>query len=74
MVVYKVITTEKTAGCDEVVFLETLNGIFAENPNLGFFEHPRIKTPQQLKNHLDKLKREGFKIRKTTHTARIFDF
>lgn len=69
MIIYQIKPTEKTPGFNPALFLETLNGIYCEAPGQGFFEHPTIKTPKALKSHLDRMKKEGFKITKTTRTV-----
>jgi hypothetical protein len=70
MTIYKVERTEKTKDFSESVFVETIGGIYVESPNIGFFKHPTITTPEQLKKHLENLKKEGFKIRKSVKIAR----
>ena len=69
MIIYQVLATEKTKGFTPCLFLETISGVYVEQPGNGFFEHPKIKTPAALKKHLDALKSEGFRIRKTTRTV-----
>lgn len=70
MIVYEIMTTEKTREFAPAVFLETLGGVYVEVPGNGFFRHPTITTPEALRQHLQQMKREGFRIRKTTRTAR----
>ena len=72
MIVYTIKNSEKTKNYDECVFLETLDGIYVEAPCHGFFKHPSIKTPQELKNHLLRMKQEGFKVTKRTFTVNSF--
>ena len=70
MIIYQVLRTAETKGYAEAIFLETISGIYVESPGNGFFQHPRIKTAAQLKEHLEALKSEGFQINKSTITAR----
>ena len=70
MIIYQVLNTEKTSGFSPCLFVETITGaVYVEKPGDGFFKHPTIKSPAALKKHLDNLKTEGFKIRKTTRTV-----
>ena len=70
MIIYQVLTTEKTRGFSPCLFAETITGaVYVEQPGNGFFKHPTITNPAALKKHLDTLKSEGFKIRKTTRTV-----
>lgn len=70
MIIYKVCRTETTANYTECIFLETLTGIYAEQPGNGFFKHPTFTTPKDLENHLKQLKNEGFKIKKSIITCK----
>ena len=63
-------TTPETLKYKTVVFVETLNGIYVESPGDGFFKHPTF-TKAALENHLKSLKKEGFKIHKTTACGRV---
>lgn len=69
MIIYQILTTEKTRDFTPAVFAETLGGVFVEAPGQGFFKHPTITTPALLRDHLQQLKKEGFKIKKSTHTV-----
>lgn len=71
MIVYKVERTKELENYSESLFIETLAGIYAETPTIGFFKHPTITNHEMLMNHLQQMKKEGFKIRKTTHTIKI---
>ena len=51
MIAYRILRTEKTPGYAESVFLETLCGIYAEAPGMGFFKHPTITPPAALAEH-----------------------
>jgi len=68
MIIYQILTTEKTKDYTPALFAETLGGIYTEAPGQGFFKHPTITTPAALRDHLQQLKKEGFKIVKTTRT------
>ena len=76
MKIYEVKHTETTKKddflkyCTEAIFLETLDGIYVEQPGNGFFKHPILATKEQLIQHLDNLKTEGFGIKETTITCR----
>lgn len=70
MIIYQVLTTETTKDFTPCIFAETLTGIYCEIPNGGgFFKHPTFTSPAQLKEHLTILRKEGFKIKKTTLTV-----
>ena len=69
MVAYTVKTTEKTQGFSECVFLDTLSGVYVEQPGDGFYKHPSF-TSETLKNHLKTLKKEGFRISKKTSVCK----
>lgn len=71
MIIYEIIPTEKTKEYTPAIFAETLGGIFVESPGNGFYNHPRIKTPAQLKDHLQQMKKDGFKVKKHTITTRV---
>lgn len=70
MIIYEIIPTEKTKGYTPAIFAETLGGIFVESPGNGFFKHPIFENPAQLKVHLQKMKKDGFKVKKHTITAK----
>ena len=44
------------------LFLETMDGIYAENEELGFFKHPNIQTQEQLLTHLRNMKKDGLTV------------
>ena len=70
MIAYRILRTEKTPDYTESVFLETLYGVYVEAPGMGFFKHPTITTPAALKNHLQQMKKDGFRVVKTTLTVK----
>lgn len=70
MIAYRILRTEKTRGYTESVFLETLCVIYAEAPGMGFFKHPTITTPAALAEHLQQMKKDGFRVVKTTLTVK----
>ena len=70
MIAYRILRTEKTRGYTESVFLETLCGVYVEAPGMGFFKHPTITTPAALAEHLQQMKKDGFRIEKTTLTCK----
>ena len=63
-------TTPETRRYKTVVFIDTISGVFVESPGDGFYKHPTF-TSETLKKHLDRLKKEGFKIHKKTACARV---
>lgn len=61
MTVYKV---HEKGGFSPAVFIVTGGGaIFCESPALGFFPRPDL-TLDDLKKHLDNMRRDGFKVTK----------
>lgn len=70
MIAYRILRTEKTRGYTESVFLETLGGVYVEAPGMGFFKHPTITTPAALAEHLQQMKKDGFRIEKTALTCK----
>lgn len=68
MIIFQILTTEKTRDFTPAVFAETLGGVYVEAPGLGFLKHPTITSPALLRDHLQQMKKEGFKIKKTTLT------
>lgn len=70
MIAYRILRTEATPDYTESVFLETLAGVYVEAPGMGFFKHPTITTPAALAEHLQQMKKDGFRIEKTTLTCK----
>lgn len=70
MTIFKIERTEATKNFTESIFLATIDGIYVESPELGFFEHPRIKTMKDLRAHLSRMTAEGFNVVVTEITAK----
>lgn len=60
MRIYKI--TDPQGKYTSSLFLETMDGIYAENEEIGFFKHPTIKTHKQLLTHLRNMKKDGLTV------------
>lgn len=61
MTMFKIYGKEKQ-GYTTTFFIKTIDGIYVENEEIGFFKHPKIQTEKDLYAHFKKMADDGFKV------------